>query len=409
MPAGLFQNHPQGRAPGATMNTWIGSRSNTKLHHLVALTILSLVILGRWWLYLTSPTALGDEGIYLQAFRAASAEGEPNQVNGFYYPRTFALLGASVFGAVGEIGTRTLMRASSVAGLATTIWISVCMWAAPWNWRLILAAVFVSISPAVYFGIETGNISFAIIGTILLALALWSLLPVTSGLLLGGSTAIKPLAPLAILALMTHRPLPASRKSLIAGAVGTVLMMVILLSSPGYLATSSQAIDRLPFIRSFSLNRILSLMGLETSPLAIAVLLSVLVLLVARAKSMSRRTLLCFGGVAAVVAVPIIWSHTLLLTLPLQVEALDRAASRRRYSIPSSAGSIESAGAIWRRYEVIFVVLAVAVLQSTSGLGAVDDQGPVFQLAVLTIAYLSAPFLMAYVLATEPRRPQSPS
>jgi hypothetical protein len=108
---------------------------------------------------------------------------------------------------------------------------------------------------------------------------------------------------------------------------------------------------------------------------------------------MPRRTVLCFGGLAAVLAVPIIWSHTLLLTLPLQVLALTRAVARRREILAETN--------LWRRYESTFVILAVAALQLTEGAGAVDDQAVGFQLVVLSGAYLAAPALMAYILATD--------
>jgi len=375
------------------MSEWLASRSHTRLHHLVALIALSLVILGRWWLYLMSTVVLGDEGIYLQAFHAIASGGDPGQTSGFYYPRTFAVLGGWLLQTLGEVATQALLRASSILGLAVTVWISACLWKASWSWRLGLSSLYVSISPAVYYGIETGNISFAITGVILTALVVWSVYPLMSGILLGTSTAIKPLAPLAILALLAHRPVPSSRKHLLAAGIGGVLALALLSLNPGYLATTSAAVDRLPFIRSISLNRILVLLGFDVSPIVIAAALGLLIVLVARRFPMNRQTILCFGGLAAVLAVPIIWSHTLLLVLPLQVLALTRAKSKWQ------ADSTKTG--LWRGYESLFVILAVAALQLTEGAGAVDDQAVGFQLIVLTGAYLAAPALMAYVLATD--------
>lgn len=383
------------------MTGWLASPSNTRLHHCVALTALVLVILGRWWLYLTSTLALGDEGIYMRAFQAVAMGSDPVQAIGFYYPKTFAALGGWLVQNVGEVGARAVLRTSSVVGLAVTVWISACLWTAPWSWRLALSSLYVSVSPAVYYGIETGNISFAITGAILLALAIWSVSPVLAGALLGGSTAIKPLAPLAILALVSHRPVPVSRKQLIAGVLGALLALVFLSMNPAYLATSAGTVHRLPFIRSISLNRILVLFGLTPSPVVIAAILGVLIVLVARLFPMPRRTLLCYGGLAAVLAVPIIWSHTLLLTLPVQVLALTRAISRNRETSQPHPGETETTPSLLRRYETVFVVLAVAALQLTNGAGAIDDQAVVFQLIVLTGAYLAAPALMAYILATD--------
>jgi len=385
----------------STLTDWIRSRSNTKPHHAVALVALSLVILGRWWLYLTSSAALGDESIYLQAFQAVASGSEPGPAIGFYYPKTFAVLGGWLLRILGEVGTRSLLRGASVLGLAITVWLSACLCTAPWSWRLALSSLYVSVSPAVYYGIETGNLSFTVAGAILLALTVWSIYPVVSGVLLGGSTAIKPLAPLAILALTAHRPVPDSRKHIVAGVSGGVLALAFLSMNPAYLATTSAAVDRLPFIRSISLNRILILLGLETSPVVIALILGFLIVVVARSCPMPRQTMLCFGGVAAVLAVPIIWSHTLLLTLPVQVLALTRATSRRREVSAPHQEATEDKSNLWRRYELAFVLLAVAALQLTGGAGAVDDQSLAFQLIVLTGAYLAAPALIAYVLATD--------
>ena len=375
------------------MADWLGSRSNTRLHHAVGLATLVLVILTRWWIYITADVALGDEFIYLQAFRAVANGADPGQVGGFYYPPTFAALGGWLVQTVGELGTQAILRISSVLGLVITVWISACLWQAPWSWRVAVSSLFVLVSPAVAYGFAAGNISFVVTGTILLALAAWSYYPITSGVLLGTSTAIKPLAPLAILALVSHRPVPESRQQILAGCLGGTLALAFLSSDLGYLTTKSAAVGRLPFIRSISLNRILVLLGIELSPVLIAAILGLLVALTARLWPMNRRTMLCFGGVAAVLAVPIIWSHTLLLTLPLQVLALSLAMTRKREHPTLHPAQ--------RKYEWIFVVLAVAALQLTEGAGAIDDRALAFQLVILTGAYLAAPALMAYVLAVE--------
>ncbi len=357
------------------------------------------MIVARWWPYLGSPTALGDEGIYLKAFEAVRQGLDPTEIGGFYYPRSFSAAGGWLLEAVGEAATRVVLRVMSVLGLTLTIWIAACLATLSWGWRLGLCGLYASVSPGVYYGIETGNISFAVIGAILLALAVWPLRPVGAGFLLGGSTAIKPLAPLAILALLTHRPQPATRRQLVAGGAAALVAAFLLALNPSYLTTSSDAVHRLPFIRSISLNRILTLVGLELSPLVIASIVGLAVVIVARYRPMRRPTMLCFGGLAAVLAVPIIWSHTLLLTLPLQVLALSRARQRRLAATTEETRS--PGGGVWLRYEWLFVILAVAALQLTQGAGAVDDQAMWFQLVVLTGAYLAGPALMAYVLATE--------
>ena len=135
-------------------------------------------------------------------------------------------------------------------------------------------------------------------------------------------------------------------------------------------------------------------------------MLALVVVVVARSIPMNREEILAFGGLAAVLAVPVIWSHTLLLTLPLQVLALRRAATRRRGLPGADPGSNVSA---WLRYEGVFVVLAVLALQLTEGAGAIDDQSLWLQLPVLVVMMLAGPALMAYVLATRSEAAVSPT
>lgn len=382
--------------------------SKEHLQHAGALAVLSGLILIRWWAYLGSPVALGDEAIYLRAFEEVANGRSAYEVSGYYYPPTFADLGAGVLAVVGETGTRMLLRGGSVLGLATTLWISFCLWPVAWHWRLGAGALYLAVAPAVRYGIESGNISFLVSGAILFGLAAWSLKPVLSGLALAASVAIKPLAPLPIVALLMHRPVPPTQRNWVAGGIAGGLASLLLIAHPDYLSTTAGAVGRLPFIRSISLNRILVLLNLEVSPVVLAGIVGLFVVLVARLIPMTRQELLCFGGIVGILAVPIIWSHTLLLTLPAQVLSLTRALERRRraVSMPTERDG-RSAAEVWRRYELLFVILAIAALQLTGGAGAIDDQPIALQLVVLTGAYLAAPVLMTYLLATRSDQPES--
>ena len=370
-----------------------------KLRHLTAVLILGMVVLIRWWPYLGSATDLGDEGIYLQAFEAVAAGGSATSVSGFYYPPVSASFGAIVLRSIGVTATRTLLRVGSVVGLAISVWVALGLWPTSWWRRLAVGCGYVALAPAVHYGIAAGNVSFLVCGAILLALLIWARRPITSGFLLGASVGIKPLAPLAIVALVLHRPIPPSNRQWLAGGVAGLLAAGLLLAHPDYLLTTAGSVERLPFIRSISLNRILTLLDLAVSPIVVAGVLAVAVACVVRLVPMTRQELLCLGGVAAVQAAPIIWSHTLLLTLPAQVLALDLAYRRLRQWPQPTGERAEAAIEVWRRYEWVFVMLAVAALQLTEGAGAIDDQNLIFQLFILTGAYLTAPILMFYILA----------
>ncbi len=374
--------------------------------------VLALAVFSafRWWAYLGSAVPLGDEGIYLEAFREVAEGGAADHISGFYYPPISAELGAIVVTAIGDQATRVLLRLGSILGLAVSVWLSLSLWPASWRRRLVAGLLYVTFAPAVHYGIAAGNASFVVSGMILTGLAFWSVRPLISGLLLGGSVGIKPLAPLSIAALLTHRPLPSTRRNWLAGGVAAALAGALLTSNPTYLTTGAGAVGRLPFIRSISLNRILTLLDLAVSPLLVACVFAAVVVLIARLVPMSQAELLCFGGVAAILAVPIIWSHTLLLTLPAQVLGLRLAVERRRRAAAVAAeGKADGASEVWRRYELVFVCLAVAALQLTEGAGAIDDQPTSFQVFILTGAYLSAPVLMFYILVAARRSPGTAS
>jgi hypothetical protein len=365
-----------------------------------AVLVLAVFSAIRWWAYLGSAVPLGDEGIYLDAFREVAGGRSASHISGFYYPPISAELGAIVVTAIGDQATRVLLRLGSVLGLAASDWLSLSLWPSSWRRRLVAGLLYVAFAPAVHYGIEAGNASFVVSGMILTGLTFWSVRPVISGLLLGSSVGIKPLAPLSIAALLTHRPVPSTRRNWLAGGVAAAVAGTLLASNPTYLATGAGAVGRLPFIRSISLNRILTLLDLAVSPLVVACVFTAVVVLIVRLVPMSHSELLCFGGVAAILANPIIWSHTLLLTLPAQVLALRLAVERRRRAAEvATEGKVGSAGEVWRRYELVFVCLAVAALQLTEGAGAIDDRPASFQVLILTGAYLAAPVLMFYILA----------
>lgn len=364
-------------------------------HHLAAVAALSAVVVLRWWSYLSWPGPLIDEDIYLRAFRAAAEGLTPFGVDGYYYPAAFASLGGWLLPAIGESGLRLLLRAASVAGVAVIVWIALASWRRPAWQRLLVGATYLALAPAVRLGFQTGNISFAVIAVILASLLIWSRHPVVAGLALGGSVAVKPLAPLALLAVAAHRPAAGGRRHWLCGALGAAVMAVLLLPPSRFVEMSALSVDRLPYIRSISLQRMLALAGIETGSLAIALALGVVVVVVARLIPMTLEECFWFAATAAVLATPVIWPHTLLITLPVQAAAIAAAWSRRLRPAP---GPSPAAAGVARRYELPLVVLAVLALQLSEGAGAVDDRAVPLQLAALAVPYLAAPALAAYLL-----------
>ena len=113
------------------MRRWLSTQSDSRLHLWTALAVLTAVIVIRWWAFVMSPETLIDEGIYLEAFQQVVVGEDPYAVSGFYYPRTFALVGGWLVGSFGESFVRSLLRLASVAGLAILVWIAASLWTAP--------------------------------------------------------------------------------------------------------------------------------------------------------------------------------------------------------------------------------------------------------------------------------------
>jgi len=87
-------------------------------------------------------------------------------------------------------------------------------------------------------------------------------------------------------------------------------------------------------------------------------------------------------------ATPVLWSHALLLTLPLQAGAL-AIADRRRRITPSEASL--------RRYELPLVTLAALALQFSDGIGGgLETSRVALQLAATAVPVVAPVALAIY-------------
>ena len=363
-----------------------------------ALGLLTCVTLVRWGRWLFSPLPLFDEAIYIEAFRAVASGSSPYTINGYYYPPMCAIVGAWLLSALGEVPLLAVARTLMVVGMVATVWLSLIWWPVPARYRLLVGALYVSLAPAAGLGLRTGNLSFLVTGATVLSLTLWLHRPVASGLLLGSSVSIKPIAPVAILVLISHRAVTGRGKKLLAGGLASILMMVSVLPLREAISMLSQDINRLSYHRSISLHRLFQLAGLDLHPVAAFAVVALLAVVVSRSRALSRAELLCVALPAAVCALPLIWTHTLLLTLPVQVLALTRAGDRRSMTRHDA----DDRSKPYLRYEIWVVVLLVAAIQLAEGSGAIDRTGAWFQLAALGLPFVAPALLGGYVLITSP-------
>ena len=110
----------------------------------------------------------------------------------------------------------------------------------------------------------------------------------------------------------------------------------------------------------------------------------------ARSRVTDREQLLAVALAGCVMVTPLVWNHTLLLTVPLQAMALGLALARWR-----AASEPERR---WRRWEAAGIALAVAALTFAEGATGIDDRGLALQVFATLPPALAPALLAAYVL-----------
>ena len=361
-----------GRLAGA-FDSWCREPFRT---HLAAISLLCLVAAIRYWPYVFFPGPFNDEMFYFGAFSRVLEGLSPYTKSGFLYPPLTAHLGAWAVEHLGEGLVIGLMRLVNLLGLSVTVWCSFA-WT-PWRWRprLAVGALVVVLSPAVHFSLFLGNLSLTIAGLIVGGLLLWPRRPVLAGVLLGSSVAIKPLAPVALVTLLFHRPLDGRRRHLVAAGVGLLLTGILLFGFP-----ELDSMMRLSYWhrleRTVSLHRFAYLLGWQQGVLLISAAVAVAAVVVARWRPLGRTHLLALAVTAALAATPLVWSHTLVASLPIQVLALTTAILRYRQA--AGDGPAARTIRVRRRHQLLFVGLGVIAIHFAEGPSGTYDQNLLVQ------------------------------
>jgi hypothetical protein len=132
------------------------------------------------------------------------------------------------------------------------------------------------------------------------------------------------------------------------------------------------------------------LLGGAPSPLVVTLPVLVALAWFDRRRPLSPAELTAVAVVGCVAATPMVWNHTLLLTLPLQAMAL--ATAWRRSRVVSADGRRRAL------LEPFVVALAVVALHTAEGATGITDRSPALQ-ALATLPPALAPgFLLGYVL-----------
>ncbi len=365
--------------------------------HLCSVLVFFAVLALRYGHLLTFPDILNDEISYTRAARRVAA-GQSPYYGGYLYTPLVAVAVAVAVERWELLSVLIGMRTLNFLGVAVTVWIALL----PLRWHLLrrwlVGGLYLALAPAVHFTLQFSNLSGAVVGAISVALALWPVAPLFAGLLLGASLAVKPLAPGALAVLLAHRPAGGGRGQVAAVAVASLAAALLILPLPylGEMLAVPAATAR-QLIRTVSPHRIAYLLGWHDNAVPLSLALLAAAVWVSRRRAWTPAAVAILAAVTAIATTPIVWSHSLLLTLPLQVLALERAWVRWR----------AERGGRWERrlaYEAVFVVLGVAAIQFAQGAHGIYDRGLALQLAGAALPAFAPAALAAYLLLAESRR-----
>ncbi len=365
--------------------------------HALAVAAILLATVVRFYPAISSPQPLGDELAQEKAYLQETAGRSPYADGSYVYPPSLLRLGAAL-----RQWPRFLplpspfvpLRCLALLGLATVLWCA-CRWlpGKPWQ-RLAVAMLFAVTAPGVRQGVEFGNLSFAVGGLLVVALFTWERAPVASGLLLAASLLIKPLALAVLVALFFHRPAKGRRHQL-AVVVACLAASLALLPDPEFAAFLRHGSHAWVVERTVSLHRFLALADVPGGASILTLLLLAAVAVLAALYVRRPPQLLAVALAGGVMATPVVWNHTLVLTLPLQAMAIALAAARYRVASGSERRL--------RGWECAGIALGVAALTFAEGATGIDDRGVALQIFATLPPALAPAILAAYVVRFEPR------
>lgn len=307
--------------------------------HALALCTLLVVLCLRWPEFTLQLEWLDDEAIYIRAFQATAANVHPYEGGHYLYLPVLAVFGGKLIGLIGPDMIVALMRTANLLGVVFLAWSALQFWPMAFHRQLLLAAVLVQ-APGFEFGLRYGNLSLLVGAAVVAGILLAPLRPVFSGILLGLATVTKPVAPGALIVFATARPARREDRHvyLVASLIAGAMLVVSILSMP-YLEDFLGLRAGKPLFReNVAWHRLFWSLGLRVDALVWAMLAFVGIgILGLCCRNLTRLQLLAVTSAATLVAIPLVWSHTLLITLPLQMVALRLVYRERNLGAPGEA------------------------------------------------------------------------
>jgi hypothetical protein len=345
--------------------------------------------------YLSARAPHWDESQYLEAGALHAAGGSAYEQRWFNYPPPLVLLMATAERGGWARGLILGWRAANLGAIAALAWLAAGRASSSGPGRTGVALLVAS-TPIVGHALEWGNLSPLIAALALIGFETERRRPWSSALTLGASVAVKPLAVGGAAFLSGHRLIAGPRRpggaALLWPAVTALLLLPGAALLPEMLARMSGSyFDP----HHLSLRRVLAGLGVDVPATWIAAAVVVGALLLAGRRPLAPREMGLVAPVVALLALPVVWAHTFVLTLPLQVAAAARLRERLRPRPEALAPGRKLA-------ELAVVAAPVFAIQGASSPTLVNGWGATAQVVVCLLPALAPVALLAYVMRTGP-------
>jgi len=363
------------------------------------ITFLIVVVGGGWYWRdaVFSPGERVDEATYSNAGRLAAEGASPYEDTGFLYTPAFALLWNLGERSLGQPAFLIAYRLASLAGFWLLVWAA--LEGNPWPWPIqALLCIALLISPIFLNAFLCGNVTLVVIGPLAWALLVAERAPLRSGFVLGTINALKPLAVVALAILAAPRKaMPFSRWALKAALSAMFTMGLWLLLGYEHLPEMLKLLrgrPEEPF--NVSLHRVLLAAHLQIPASLLFLLVAGGTIWIARGLPDDPRKRLLLAGAGTLLAMPVNNPHTFLLTLPIQILALERAVGA--WHSPSRSGRSLLASPL---IQVALVAAAIFSVNTATGAVSAADLPLEVHGLVIAIPLLAVVGLTGFALAGE--------
>jgi len=300
------------------------------------LTFLVVVVYGGFHFRdeLVSPALQSDIAGYVRAFDRVEAGGDPYAERGYLYTPVFAVGGNALYRWIGAERFVLAFRVGLLLGVWLLVWMS--LRAVRWPAVAVLgASALVVWSGLLDNGIHCANATPLLAGPLAVALVLAERRPWLGGLLAGSINAWKPLGVTALAVTATpgtpERGWRPQRWQLAFGLTALASLALWLPIGREHLHRMLSRTRGLPDdLHHLSVHRALYQLGIHVPATVVFLLVTALGCAIARAWVIRHEQRVALALAFSAMAVPVVNPNTLLLTLPLQALALDRAVARWR-------------------------------------------------------------------------------